>query len=550
MKKQDMISLQRPIDSGVTLRLMHDLSPDSDESAEEDDESLAVQRERFLISCLAQSAINNNNSISHVSQTTCDSFCDRTENITETFTKLEWKQNQFERINNHINEQHLTKVLERPLHNINLINNNFLQSPDDCESSDKENVCPSSQTASRTGPIPGTRAHRRPRKLPDIPKKNTSAASTPLKPRAEYNEKCLADELQEALVRSEHDLDLEHADGAARTPKAYPKYSRKFLEELSCVKFNSVSKNTRAYLGSDNMYLKEDSSNQTEQCDLKDRTRDIHDKSRDFQDRTRDHHDESPDFQEQPRVAAVACGGKRHRDGGDEPHRTNTCAAAARYSDLVVTHRGMHRFVPRHEDEIAIEIGDPIHVFSTDDDLWCEGVNMRTSQRGVFPSMYATDLGFLEEEEEENGCSKFFLRFLGSVEVNYHKGDEVLCQAINKVALSRRAVKSSLPPPVCNVEISQYGVRMFDKSRAGHEDMETFTHFFALKHITFCGHHPRNERYFGFITKHPSQYRYACHVFLGEKSTRSVTDAMGQAFKRFYQEYMAFTHPTEDIYME
>jgi len=34
---------------------------------------------------------------------------------------------------------------------------------------------------------------------------------------------------------------------------------------------------------------------------------------------------------------------------------------------------------------------------------------------------------------EDNGCSKFFLRFLGSVEVNYHKGDEVLCQAINKV---------------------------------------------------------------------------------------------------------------------
>ena len=34
---------------------------------------------------------------------------------------------------------------------------------------------------------------------------------------------------------------------------------------------------------------------------------------------------------------------------------------------------------------------------------------------------------------EEDGCTKFYLRFLGSVEVNYHKGDEVLCQAINKV---------------------------------------------------------------------------------------------------------------------
>jgi len=33
----------------------------------------------------------------------------------------------------------------------------------------------------------------------------------------------------------------------------------------------------------------------------------------------------------------------------------------------------MHRFVPRHKDEMTIEIGDPIHVFSEADDLWCEG---------------------------------------------------------------------------------------------------------------------------------------------------------------------------------
>ena len=33
----------------------------------------------------------------------------------------------------------------------------------------------------------------------------------------------------------------------------------------------------------------------------------------------------------------------------------------------------MHRFIPRHKDEIAIETGDPIHVFRLDDDLWCEG---------------------------------------------------------------------------------------------------------------------------------------------------------------------------------
>jgi len=31
---------------------------------------------------------------------------------------------------------------------------------------------------------------------------------------------------------------------------------------------------------------------------------------------------------------------------------------------------------------------------------------------------------------------KFFLKFLGSIEVSYHRGNDVLCQAINKVCLS------------------------------------------------------------------------------------------------------------------
>jgi len=30
---------------------------------------------------------------------------------------------------------------------------------------------------------------------------------------------------------------------------------------------------------------------------------------------------------------------------------------------------------------------------------------------------------------------KFFLKFLGSIEVSYHRGNDVLCQAINKVSL-------------------------------------------------------------------------------------------------------------------
>ena len=80
------------------------------------------------------------------------------------------------------------------------------------------------------------------------------------------NEKCLADELQEALIKSVHQTDSDDdvfLPDSKPVPKVYPKFSCKFLEELVQVKFNSVSKNTRAYLNSDNLYLKEDSSHPT-----------------------------------------------------------------------------------------------------------------------------------------------------------------------------------------------------------------------------------------------------------------------------------------------
>lgn len=37
------------------------------------------------------------------------------------------------------------------------------------------------------------------------------------------------------------------------------------------------------------------------------------------------------------------------------------------------THRGLHRFIPRHYDEVEIDIGDPVYVQKEAEDLWCEG---------------------------------------------------------------------------------------------------------------------------------------------------------------------------------
>ena len=43
------------------------------------------------------------------------------------------------------------------------------------------------------------------------------------------------------------------------------------------------------------------------------------------------------------------------------------------------THRGLHRFIPRHPDEIEIDIGDPVYVQKEAEDLWCEGRHNTTS---------------------------------------------------------------------------------------------------------------------------------------------------------------------------
>ena len=44
------------------------------------------------------------------------------------------------------------------------------------------------------------------------------------------------------------------------------------------------------------------------------------------------------------------------------------------------THRGLHKFVPRHPDEIEIDIGDPVYVQKEAEDLWCEG---KTEEQGL-----------------------------------------------------------------------------------------------------------------------------------------------------------------------
>jgi len=225
-------------------------------------------------------------------------------------------------------------------------------------------------------------------------------------------------------------------------------------------------------------------------------------------------------------------------------------AMATRLELLDPTHRGLHRFVPRHRDEILVDIGDPVYVHIEAEDGWCEGINLRTGDKGIFPLAHVVDVEYNDfdpagvEEKKE----RYLLDYLGSVQCA-QKGVEIIVQSVIKMS---GKVETNQKTP-CVLEISDKGIKMVDKSKPGDGNgVPSNEYFYNLKNVTFCGFHPRDHRYFGFITKHPSPclQKHACHVFVSESSTRCVAQAYGRAFRRFYQKFIETAFPTEDIYLE
>ncbi|PNE09424.1 JNK-interacting protein 1 [Cryptotermes secundus] len=217
---------------------------------------------------------------------------------------------------------------------------------------------------------------------------------------------------------------------------------------------------------------------------------------------------------------------------------------------LEATHRGLHKFVPRHHDEIEVEIGDPIYVQKEADDLWCEGVNLRSGRQGIFPSAYAVDMDYSDFDPSAPKVKRerYLLGYLGSVETRCHKGNAVLCQAVRKIVGTSGVPKHK--PHSCILEVSDQGLRMVDRRKPSPKDVPCHDYFYSLKNVSFCAFHPRDHRYLGFITKHPQLQRFACHVFMGAESTRPVAEAVGRAFKRFYTKFIEAAYPIEDIYIE
>uniref|UniRef100_A0A183CV83 JNK-interacting protein 1 n=1 Tax=Gongylonema pulchrum TaxID=637853 RepID=A0A183CV83_9BILA len=225
------------------------------------------------------------------------------------------------------------------------------------------------------------------------------------------------------------------------------------------------------------------------------------------------------------------------------------------------THRVHSSFIPRHDDEVLLEIGDAVHVERECEDHWCYGTNLRTNLHGIFPSAHVCEIDLVEEicmgalssnvtQTMTSERDTFYLTMLASIEVAHHKGNDVLVQAMNKVLSVYQNKEEIIVPQTVLMEVSFRGIHIIDKRKKNFFQCPTFDFFYSLQNISFCGAHPKQLRYFGFITKHPLLPRFACHVFLSNASTQPIVESIGRAFKRSYDEYMAFAHPTEDIYLE
>ncbi|MEQ2294144.1 hypothetical protein AMECASPLE_000908 [Ameca splendens] len=214
------------------------------------------------------------------------------------------------------------------------------------------------------------------------------------------------------------------------------------------------------------------------------------------------------------------------------------------------SHRAAYRFVPRHADELQLETDDPVLLLKQSEDLWCQGYNMRTGATGIFPAFYAVRVPKDGSYVQNHGWTEqFVVRFLGSVQVPIHMGNDVLCAAMQKVVCNRRSAGQL--PSACVLEVSVKGVKMIvqDQCHSAHRGNQCF-HFFQLKNISFCGCHPKHSRYFGFITKHPDQQRFACHVLMSDTTLHPLAESVRRAFQQYYKEHIGYSCPTEDIFIE
>ncbi|XP_065838438.1 C-Jun-amino-terminal kinase-interacting protein 1-like isoform X3 [Oscarella lobularis] len=221
--------------------------------------------------------------------------------------------------------------------------------------------------------------------------------------------------------------------------------------------------------------------------------------------------------------------------------------------DLPLTHRGIHNFAPRHDEEISIRKGDPMNVDQATGDAndgWLKGTNLRTGKIGIFPAAVVMEksnpglraaLGIDSE--------RFIVRFLGTVPLKRQKGLKYVTAAIEKVH-SDRNEQSPPPSSVSVLQINKHGIKVFNTIE-GKIDTSKNPRYFPLQNITYIASHPNNKRYFGFIFQIPSRDGvFACYIFASASSTVPICSALGRAFQKLKEAFLNYSNPTKDYYIE
>ncbi|XP_041348368.1 DCC-interacting protein 13-alpha-like isoform X2 [Gigantopelta aegis] len=131
-------------------------------------------------------------------------------------------------------------------------------------------------------------------------------------------------------------------------------------------------------------------------------------------------------------------------------------------------------------------------------------------------------------------AQNFTVRFLGSMEVQTDRGEQLVHSTIRQI-MAARAIHNVFKMTESRLLVTNESMRLIDP------DTNTTRVEFALADISFWTSHPENNRLFGFITRSRNESgtpSFACHVFEGNTSSEEICQAISTATKIAFQALM------------
>ncbi|XP_065177454.1 DCC-interacting protein 13-alpha-like [Sycon ciliatum] len=149
-----------------------------------------------------------------------------------------------------------------------------------------------------------------------------------------------------------------------------------------------------------------------------------------------------------------------------------------------------------------------------------------------------TDGGMQAQDKLAEAPRSFSVRFLGSLEVQFDRGIQVVEDTCKRVMQARTAqhVRSSVDSVMV---ISSRGFRLI------HPNTGIVRTEFRTQDVSFFASHRSNQKMFGLISRSPKTGTKACHVFETQVGAKELCGAMQNALQRAYQMYRQSIQPKQ-----